>query len=193
MTARPFAALLAIALADCHDHRDARSPGGELAGCPGALLAAPSIALTGGAPGDDVQVVTSAEALQSAAGGLVARETSARSRDGYAIPTPNERGLLESFLRETDFATQDVAVVRAGGERNRVAGIETGAAGTRIFLSPTCSPCGGGNPGSYYAAQASREAEIQPWTALVRVKKGASVTAETCSTAPCGQCPSDVP
>ena len=195
MSAFARSLLLAIALAGCHDHRGASSPGGPLASCPGGLASTQWIALKGGAPGNDVSVTTSADALKEAAESFIAPQASARDSEGYdpGEPPANEAGLLDAFVRETDFAANDVAVVRAGAERNHLVGVQVEAASTRIFFSPSCAPCGGGNPGSYYRAKAQYDASVDPWTALVRVKKGTSVSAETCSAGACGKCRNDVP
>ena len=102
------------------------------------------------------------------------------------------RQRLIEFRNATNFATTDIAMVRAGGARSSLRGIVTSGATTTIFFSSSCSPCAGGNPGSYEQAREAEEAGRAERTELVRVPKNTHVVAKEC-TQECGTCPSNVP
>ena len=63
---------------------------------------------------------------------------------------------------------------------------------TTLYYASVCSPCGGGNPGSYEDARAAVEAARAERTELVRVPKSSRVVVKECAT-DCGTCPSNVP
>ena len=144
-----------------------------LGGCggeclPSSLATAASITVAG-APRGDVVVARSAGEVGGAADPRVA-----------------------AFVAATDFRTSDVALVRAGDDRQRLAGTKTSGSLVTVYYVGSCSPCGGGNPGSYYDAVAADQAARAGRTDLVRVPKGAQVAVHACA-AECGTCPTNVP
>ena len=142
-----------------------------LAGCGDCLpssLATPASVTVSGAPAGDVVVAHSAG------------EVHAAGNDAAA------------FVAATDFRASDVALVRAGEDRQRLAGSKTRGDRVTLYYVASCSPCGGGNPGSYADAEAADAARRAPRTDLVRIPKGSRVEIKACD-AKCGTCPTDVP
>jgi len=114
------------------------------------------------------------------------------ARSGDELKSVSGPG-VEAFVAATDFATTDVALVRAGGgDRARLAGETTSGDRVTLYFTGQCSPCGGGNPGSYQDAKNAQDAAEAPRTELVRVPKGARVEVRVCG-AECGACTTNVP
>ena len=142
-----------------------------LAGCGDCLpssLATPASVAVSGAPAGDVVVAHSADRVRAAGSDAAA------------------------FAAATDFRVSDVAMVRAGEDRQRLAGSQTSGDRVTLYYVATCSPCGGGNPRSYADAEAADAARRAPRTDLVRIPKGARVEIKACD-ARCGACPTNVP
>ena len=116
--------------------------------------------------------------------GVAATDDAARSKAAH--------DQLDAFVAATSFATSDVALVRAGADRARLAGAKTDGDRVILYFTGMCSPCAGGNPGSYYEAQAAENAARAERTELVRVPKNARVEVRVCETE-CGRCPTNVP
>ncbi|HEY2369878.1 MAG TPA: hypothetical protein VGH87_25940 [Polyangiaceae bacterium] len=149
------------------------------------------------APASDVRVVHSADELRAATTGAhLSFPPSPRvHRDVPSDPTSEEtnaRKLLDEFIAATNFATTEIALVHAGGERALLRGLATSGPTTTIYFTGVCSACAGGNPGSYYdAAEAEKEARADR-TELVRVPRGLHVVLHVCSIE-CGSCARNVP
>jgi len=142
-----------------------------LAGCGDCLpssLATPASATISAAPARDFAVAHSADEVRAAGSEAAA------------------------FAAATDFRVSDVALVRAGEARQRLAGSKTRGDHVTLYYVAGCSPCGGGNPGSFAEAEAADAARRAPRTDLVRIPKGARVEIKVCDT-DCGTCPTNVP
>ncbi|CAN5742029.1 hypothetical protein BH09MYX1_BH09MYX1_31940 [soil metagenome] len=163
--------------------------------CPNDLAEITSLRLSGRAPPSDVTVFRSAVALKSAVASLAAAPgTEPQGPVAYDLehPPPSEASLLDAFVTATDFAKNDVAVFSAGaGGVGSPTGARTKGEQVTIFFVYPCSPCGGGDPGSYYSARSSYDLANAPGAVLVRVAKGARVSVKECGE--CGSCPSNVP
>ena len=147
------------------------------------------------APTVDVHIVNSAAEFRSMLGNARVSFPTPPRVAGQEADTnelvAHER--LVQFVEGTNFTTTDLALVRAGGARSVLRGVTTNKNGpTTLYYAGTCSPCGGGNPGSYEDARASEEAARAERTELVRVPKGSHVVVKECSTE-CGTCPTNVP
>lgn len=101
--------------------------------------------------------------------------------------------MLDRFIAETDFSQSDVAVVSAGGGRAQLAGSHGHGRDIVLYFVGTCPPCGGGDPGSSERASAAYALASKPGAQLVRVPKGARVTARICGDQSCGSCRRDIP
>ena len=144
--------------------------------CIPSSVTSPASFSVGGAPAQTIAVAHSADELRAA---LANAKVSSKEN-------------LDAFVAGTSFVTTDVALVRAGGERARLAGAKTDRDRVTLYFTGQCSPCAGGDPGSYYEAAAEHEAAHAERTELVRVPKGARVDVRVCATS-CGQCPTNVP
>jgi hypothetical protein len=99
---------------------------------------------------------------------------------------------LDGFVAATNFATTDVALIRAGGERARLAGQTVDGARVTLYFTGMCSPCPGGNGASYQEAQLGYNAAYTERTEVVRIPKGAHVDVRVCAKT-CERCPTNVP
>ncbi len=99
---------------------------------------------------------------------------------------------LDAFVAATSFATNDVAIVRAGADRARLAGQTSDGKRVTLYYAGDCSPCSGGNPGSSEEAAYAYEMRTAERTDLVLVPKGARVAIRVCGSS-CGTCPTNVP
>lgn len=151
-------------------------------------------------PSTDVRVVHSADEVRAAIGGAhLSFPQPSPTRSGRAAepadPAADEANAhkrLDEFVAATNFATTDIALIRAGNARASLRGQTTKDATTTVYYTGVCSTCAGGNPGSYYdAAEAEQEARADR-TELVRVPKNAHVVIKECATE-CGTCPTNVP
>lgn len=182
---------LVTLLAACHAARPT---------CPANLTRADDgLTLSAGVPGRDVTVATSAERARAIAGPLAAPpalEPTATPAGSAPIEAPpyDEQAALDAFIAGTDFTRFDLAVIRAGGARQSLAGVTPPDQATRttVTFSAGCPPCGGGDPGSYMDAAAAYDAGQRPWTLVLRVAKARPIHIATCGPA-CPPCRHDIP
>lgn len=99
---------------------------------------------------------------------------------------------LDAYVAETTFGTTDVALVRAGDDRARLAGETVEGNRVTLYFTGGCPACAGGNPTSYEEAKSAYDTAHAARTELVRVPKGAHVEVHVCQSS-CGQCPTNVP
>ena len=146
-------------------------------------------------PSSDVHMVDSARELTMTLGenthiSFPPPPSTARQEADTTEMGARER--LHAFVDATNFATTQLALVHAGGARAILQGVTTKNGTTTLYYTGACSPCGGGNPGSYESARASEEAAHADRTEIVRVPRGAHVVVKQCETN-CGTCPTNVP
>lgn len=149
-------------------------------------------------PANDVRVVHSADELRAAVGGahisfpMSGRASRAAEPADPAVDEANAHKRLDEFVAATNFAATDIALVRAGEARAWLRGLATNGPTTTLYYTTLCSPCGGGNAGSYYDAADAEQSSRAARTELVRVPKSSHVVVKECS-AECGTCPTNVP
>ncbi|MBL8621990.1 MAG: hypothetical protein JNK64_11820 [Myxococcales bacterium] len=173
--------------------------------CPADLTRADDgLRLSAGVPSGDVTVATSGERARAIAAPLAAPPAPppgpaagmAGEPAGAPIEAPayDERAALDAYVAATDFARFDLAVIRAGGARQSLAGVTPAGSvrRTTVTFSARCPPCGGGDPGSYMDAAASYDAGHRPWTLVIRVAKGRPVHVAACG-GNCRPCRHDIP
>jgi len=155
--------------------------------------------LGAGVPDRDVTVATSAERAHAIAATLAAPPVPEPALAGgpaapIDAPPYDERAALDAYIAATDFTRFDLAVIRAGGARQSLAGLTPPGRATRttVTFGASCAPCAGGDPGSYMDAAAAYNAGQRPWTLVIRVARSRPVHVATCGPA-CPPCSHDIP
>lgn len=156
-------AWLLLWLAACH-------PRGATCPTSAPVAADSAIRMTGLAPARELEIA----------------RTAADARARMSSPA------YDAFVAATDFAADELAIVRTTDGRQYVTGMSRDGDRVTLHLGTSCPPCAGGDPGSFERARAEYDAATAPATIVQRVPHGARVSITTCGGPTC-TCRHDIP